>query len=342
MRLLDSLIVISNGSEHTIELYHGDLTNMPPTHAVDVLVVSAFPNDYSATPSSLIGALDRKGISIRQLAHKKQADLRDFYSCWLSYPIHSKDSGIQFKQVLCFEPLYRGHPTEVVSDIFQSLMPFVNGTPHIKCIAMPVVATGEQRVPMARILEPLLDAAVNWLALGLPVKTIKIVEFSESKATELKGAFAVLKNRYINYKPSKNRKFSYDFFISYSHQNLAEIEFIYNYLKQLNPNLQIFLDRKELNVGASWQQELYEALDDCHKVLAVYSPLYLLSKVCKEEYHIALLRHRDSDQPVLIPMYLYTCNLPSYMQLIQFIDCREGNKNKIRNACETILKMDWL
>jgi hypothetical protein len=206
---------------------------------------------------------------------------------------------------------------------------------------MPLVATGDQGVAMRRILEPLLEAAVNWLSLGLPVRVIKIVERSESKATELKESFSALKQKYIKIVPGEEKdttQFRFDYFISYAHENAPEVMTIYEEMKVLKPNLRVFMDRKNLNTGAAWQQELYEALDDCRKIIAVYSPDYLMSKVCKEEYNIGLLRHRESEKGVLVPFYLYSTKLPSYMQLIQFVDCREGDLNKIKYACKLLLE----
>ena len=51
------------GAERSIMLYVGDLAALPAHEAVDILVVSAFPNDYVATPRSLIGALHRDRYS---------------------------------------------------------------------------------------------------------------------------------------------------------------------------------------------------------------------------------------------------------------------------------------
>jgi hypothetical protein len=242
--------------------------------------------------------------------------------------------------LLCFEPRERGNAPEVVGDIFRSLMPFVYGPKPITSIAMPLVATGKQRVSVTTMLDSLIDAAYHWLAMGLPVKTIKIVEFNEAKAQELKGAFGRLKSKYIAPAPmvEPEKPFKYDYFISYSHQNTDEVMMLHDEMLALKPDLKIFLDRTHLNTGSAWQQELYEALDECRKVIVVYSPTYLTSKVCKEEFNIALLRHREADGNVLVPIYLYSAPLPTYMQLIQFIDCREGNAEKIKAACKRLVE----
>jgi len=341
MVLLDKIGIHHNSEERFIELYRGDLTNMPPDVAVDILIVSAFPNRYTAAKGSLIGALERKGVSLAVLAQAKEVDLRKPFSCWLSQKISSPDPGIQFKQILCFEPLVRGRLAEMTGDIFQCLMPIVSGDKSINSVAMPLVASGYQNVPISDIIAPLIDAAVHWLAMGMPIKHLKIVEFSETKAAEIKGAFSILKKKHMHSPLMSRDENSYDVFISYSHANKDEVIFIAQELEHLHSDIRIFLDRKELSPGASWQQEIFEAIDDCKKVIPIFSPSYITSKVCKEEYNIAHFRHRDSEKGVLVPIYLYTAPLPTYMRLIQFIDCREGDRNKISLACnEIVLKIN--
>lgn len=336
MELLDSLNVYHKGEPRLIEIYQGDLTDLRADEAVDLLVVSAFPGDYTPVKGTLIGALDDQGVSVSQLARQKAFDLRETFSCWLSKEIQSSNSRIQFKRILCFEPLIRGKPSQVVGDIFQSLMPFASGEPGIHTVAMPVVATGNQRVPLTEMLEPLIDAAVHWLELGLPITHLKIVQLSEARAFELKGAFAILKKKYTSPTISAKRNFKHDIFLSYSHTNKEDAQFCVEELQRQYPGIRVFIDRKELNAGSSWQQEIFEALDDCRKVMTLYSPAYLLSKVCKEEFNIALFRHRDSIEGVLMPIYLYSTDLPTYMKILQFHDCREGSRIKLRSACENI------
>lgn len=204
---------------------------------------------------------------------------------------------------------------------------------------MPLVATGVQGAQVNEILEPLLDAAVHWLELGLPVTHLKIVESSKEKAFVLKHAFSTLRQHYA--KPvllTHEDDFKYDLFISYAHEDTQDVLFLLEELRKVRPSVRVFLDRHELNVGAAWQQEIYDALDQCRKVITVYSPTYLASKVCKEEFNIAMFRHRESEEGVLMPLYLTSANLPTYMKLVQFIDCREADKGKIQAACKEIVE----
>lgn len=97
------------------------------------------------------------------------------------------------------------------------------------------------------------------------------------------------------------------------------------------------MDRKELDVGSAWQPEIFESIDRCRKVVAMLSPDYLGSKVCKEEFNIAWIRGRETDENVIFPVYLYTTPLPTYMKYRNYFDCREGDKSKIAEASKKLL-----
>jgi len=286
----------------------------------------------------LIGALGQRGISVRQLADDKAIDMREFASCWLSRPIENPEhAGIQFKHLLCFEPKERGKATEVVGDIFRALLPFAFGPPNIRSVAMPLVASGRQGTPAADMLDAVIDNAVNWLSRGTPIDVIKVVEFDPFKAGEMKGAFGFLKKRYRKAASTPATLdggadgFDYDVFISYSRKNQVEADWLYEELKRQRPELKIFIDRVSMRVGSSWQQKLYKALDDSRRVIALLSPDYIASAICQEELNIAISRNRDSEG-VLMPMYLYDAKLPTYIKLLNYLDCREADQDKLSAA----------
>jgi hypothetical protein len=100
MELLAEWNLFHKGEARTIQLLYGDLAHLPAEHSVDVLVVSAFQNDYVPTRTSLIGALADAGLSVADLARNKKIDSRTEFSCWLSYPI---DQAFAFRYLLCIE-----------------------------------------------------------------------------------------------------------------------------------------------------------------------------------------------------------------------------------------------
>jgi len=336
MKLLDSISIRGKKGKR-IELYQGDLTSLRPNEAVDLLVVSAFPNDYIPTPTSLIGALHKKGLSVASLAKFKEKDLREDFSCWLSNEFIQSDPGIQFRRILCFEPLVRGEPPELVGDIFRALTPILGETSDISSIAMPLVAAGDQGYPVSSMLIPLLDAAIHWMETGLPLECIKIVAYSDEEARQAKKVFYDRKSVYQQSTPPSQAQVEYDVFISYARENNAETEILEKQLTTSRPYIKIFLDRKDIDIGSPWQPQIFESLDKCRKVAALFSPDYLNSKVCKEEFNIAWVRSREIDKDIIFPIYLYSANLPTYMKYRNYFDCREGNKAKLLKAADRLL-----
>ena len=333
---LDSLTITTPGGQRTIAIYQGDLTAIPPKEAVDVLVVSALPNSYRPSPKSLIGALHRRGVSVEALATDKAEDFRPTLACWLSTPIKAADPSIQFQRILCFEPQHTGKPAEVIGDVFQCLASMSSTTP-MNSVAMPILAGRVHGATSLEMVVPLLEAAAHWLANGLPIETIKIVASSVVSAAELRGAFSVFKRQYKPPVIAPTTSYKYDLFISYCWANQKEVDFLVKELKQQRPHVRIFLDRLEMKAGDAWQTEIFSAIDECARVVTVYSPEYLDSKVCREEYSIAQIRHREAKHTVLVPIFLRTASLPTFMRLTLYIDCRESDEAKLRDAATKIL-----
>jgi hypothetical protein len=339
LRLIDSLKVNSFSSQSEIQFCVGDLTCAGPEHTVDVLITSAFRDCYLPVPGSVFNALFNKGVSVDDLANDKEVDLRGAFSCWLSREIVDPPKGLQFKRILCYEPSESAKAGEQIGDIFRSLAPFIGGQNPIRVVATTLVAAGaSRRISQHESLQLLVDAAVHWISSGLPIKCFKIICLPDQDVDALTCLFSDLKSHYESVASFRQEQPSYDFFISYSHKDTREVDLFVDLLMTQNRNLRLFIDKKKLNPGSAWQKEIYEAIDDCQKVAAFFSPTYLDSKVCLEEFNIALCRHRESEMPVLAPVYLYSANLPTYMKLIQFFDCRESNRDKLQQTASLFLK----
>ena len=188
------------------------------------------------------------------------------------------------------------------------------------------------------MITPLLEAALHWLEIGLPLDFVKLVAYTDAQAQEASRVFSGKKAAYLQSVPiSKTQSPDYDIFISYSRANAHESEALEKALRESRPGVRIFVDRKAINIWSAWQPEIFENLDKCRKVVAMLSPAYLNSKVCKEEFNIAWIRGRETDSDVIFPIYLYTTELPTYMKYRNYFDCREGSEAKIAEASKELL-----
>lgn len=338
MELLARRVIPHNGQERAIELLHGDLSHLPLEHSVDILVVSAFPNDYEPTETSLIGGLYGAGLSIAHLAASKEIDLRSQFSCWLSEPIVGR---FNFKRVLCIESGWRGTPPEITDDLFRALAPYVLTDYPNASIAVPLIGTGDQGWPAALMLERLVETAISWINRGLALRVLKIIVHSERKAHAARKLFLNMQDRSEKAAPaasestrsSNSSKHVCDLFISYSHQDSSTAELIVNTVQLNCPKSRIFLDKGSLKPGASWLLEIAESLDDARLVAALYTPNYWSSPACKDEFAAALTRQIDTGKHILFPIYLSSASIPYLFRNLQFVDCREGDHEKLKNAC---------
>jgi len=184
MQLLDQITINRNANNIAqIQLLQGDLTAISKEHATDILILSAYPGSYVPVPRTLIAALYNKGIDVAEMARHKAVDLRDQLGCWLSEPLsEQQQEQFNFKRILCFEPWAQTNDqASVVGNIFRCINTFAFNE-HNNVIAMPVLASGKQRVPFEKMLPAMLDASIFWLEGGLPITCIKLVLFSDEQA----------------------------------------------------------------------------------------------------------------------------------------------------------------
>src|SRR5215467_31769 len=228
MRLLAEWVIDRHDGPKRIQLLQGDLADIPRDHAVDVLIVSAFPNDYLPTESSLIGALYRSGLSVEGLAGDKQIDLRQQYSSWLSKPVSQV---FNFRRILCIESGWRGSPPEVTDDIFRALAPYLLTDFPNSSVAMPLIGAGDQGYDPDDMLMTILQSAVSWMKRGLPLRTLKIVVFRQDQAEKALTAFTDFQRSHADsfnetstaVMPEESQ---HDIFVSYAREDLNTASFV--------------------------------------------------------------------------------------------------------------------
>lgn len=144
------------GQIRQIEVIRGNLDKLE-LHA-DLLVCSAFKNDYMPSHSSLIGALmEAYGISVERLAEKPDMNLKDL-GIWISTPLEQAP----FKRIACLE--MEGQESRLQTyfeTVFFSLFKANRLGYGIETIAMPLIGSGNQAMDRADIFVPLIAEALN-------------------------------------------------------------------------------------------------------------------------------------------------------------------------------------
>lgn len=197
MNLLSQITIQRPGDDPQIQLLLGDLTTIKKQHAADILVISAYPGSYIPVPNTLMAALYNKGVNVGELAKDKEINLLDQLGCWLSKPLTPlQQEQLNVKRILCFEPGSQTKEQEnVVGNIFRCINTFAFDNQN-NVIAMPLLASGNQKIPVEKMLPAILDAAIFWLESGLPLKCIKLALYNEAQIQQALPIFINKKQSY--------------------------------------------------------------------------------------------------------------------------------------------------
>jgi hypothetical protein len=335
-----------------IELLEGNLAEIPSEHGIDALVVSAFPDSYTPNAGTLFEALNARGLDMRSVARHKQEDERRHLGCWLSAPLPDDIVGrFHFRRVMCFEPLYPefvqnsgigGGVEESVGFVFRCLNNFIiPGSDRernfgISSVAMPLLATGNQGVPVRMLLPRLLEAAKFWLEEGLPIQRLKIVAFKEADLPVARRIFQEARTRYEARLDARDSQ-RCDVFISYAHKQSKEADEFVKALHAHVPPGQIFFDRTSIPPGGHWIKKLSDALQHARVFVALLSPDYSASPVCWDEFQCAKLKEYTTRQSVIKTVRVYSeKDMPPIMAIYSYIDCAEGDLEKLRQSAAAI------
>ncbi|XP_041353478.1 uncharacterized protein LOC121371556 isoform X2 [Gigantopelta aegis] len=349
LKKVDSITVSTRFGNSQIELLMGDITKLALEDQVDIVMTSAFRGDYSDHhTSTLMGALSRNlGISVQHLSFDKEIDLRKHFSCWVSKPLLKK---IPFGRLVCFERNMNseaGTIAEQISLVFRAMMPICNN--HDTTIITPLLATGMQNRSPPQILKAMVEGACQWIQAGLPLKCLKLVLFTNNDQIRVKDEDAVkmftsLKDRWTTKQTEHITEVKKnDVFISYHEGDESFVNQILSCLKSLDSNLTIFSRQISYHKESVWQEEIFHEMTNSKRIIIVLTAGYVESAECLEQFNMALCCNRQQDKDIVFPFYLQTVSsLPAYMQLVQYVDCRERKDGdvtltKIKNACNSLL-----
>ncbi|XP_071958348.1 uncharacterized protein [Antedon mediterranea] len=344
--VVDVIHVVTQLGGCDIELCFGDIVKLPVKDKVDVVVASAFRGNYMPTAGSLIGALKRDlGIDVFKLAADKAEDLRDVHHCWWSQKLPEH---LPFKRLMCFEAKHTGfsRPQELVGDVFRCLIPILKNQDG--SVITPLLNTGSQGHNEKSMMNGMVEAAVNWMKAGLPLRKLKIVVYASKvsnkelllkKNEQLCQLFEKLKGNYgMKELQRKNVPIEYDVYLSTSKEDENIATVIKDKLRLAKPDIRIFGSQHEVNKEEVWQKDMYEVMIRCARVITVLTPHYLQSVSCMEQYNMALCCNRTAQRDMLAPFYAEPItDMPTYMGLVQYVDCLVKDTEKISAACVQLI-----
>jgi TIR domain len=373
---MDTLGAVSMPLGGRLELSSGDLAALGPGDGCDLIVLSAFPGDYTPTAGSLIGALSRRGLGVAQFARDPEFDLRASTSCWLSRPIPGARGTFGFNRLLCYEPRTPAVAATAVGDVFRALVPFVGPPTGIRDVAMPLVASGYQARPREEMLSAILSAAEHWMSFGLPLDRLRVVIRETTPARPLVRVFeSFAKAARVRRSGAPSRPLmptgadaessrrpaggslrrtdeiavseqrlsagrGRTVFVSYARADGRDVvDEIRSHLSAVAPDLRTLIDVVDIDVGAYWQTRIAELIESSDKVLVIVTDGFWRSKNCLEEYNMALLLHKERPAGVLFPIYARSCQLPLHLRAINYVDCREADRVLLQKACNQLVSL---
>ncbi|XP_030852134.1 uncharacterized protein LOC756962 [Strongylocentrotus purpuratus] len=345
----NSIKVLTQNGVCQIDLCLGDITKLKKEDGVDVLVVSAFRGSYVESRTSVIGALSRGlNVSVATLAQDKEEDLRSLYSCWWSKPLPDH---LAFRRVLCFETRgkrYDGRPQELVANVFRCLVSILKNEDG--SVISPLLNTGDQGYGEASMLKGMVQGAVGWMKAGLPLRVLKLVLYCKVQDGKLQkhslrcfdtviATFNELKERFeMQLLLPKEIPLEFDIYLSFSEEDGAVAKEIREKLTGAKDGIRIYDGSQQtLDKDSVFQQDMYSVMMKSARVVTVLTPNYLQNKACVDQYNIALCCNRRANRDVLAPVYVHSVDImPTYMGLVQYVDCRPADQSKIQEACSQV------
>lgn len=228
----------------------------------NLLVCSAFKNDYIPTPRSLIGALQfQKQISVEQLAKNPEIDLKD-YGCWLSQPILSN-----FHRIACvelidldnYEPI--SSESRILKKAFSTFRFLLEQASlqeiPIRSVALPILGTGDQQIEECFIVPPLVQQCLHALKIIPELETITFFARRESNVSNIID--------YLNKTLVSRKESAPDLFISYSSKQYEIAENIFNHLT--GNGFSCWMAPESIPTGSSYQEEIPLALNQISSLI---------------------------------------------------------------------------
>ena len=261
----------------------------------DVVICSAFKNEYFPLSHTLIGALlEEKGISVDALARRPQIDLKSM-GCWLSEKLEGN-----FSRIGCIELLdYRNLQYEeqmgdmMLKSAFATLrflleQASIQGIP-IRRIALPILGAGSQGIELSYLIPPLYN---QFLAMFANIDTLESIDVYDLRADRIDQL-----SRYITKLQQTGKGAAPSVFISYNSSQNAFAHQVWQALK--NAGISAWIAPESIPSGSDYTSEISRAISGVRALTLLLTPQSQASGWVRKEVVSAIGANK-----LILPMQL--------------------------------------
>ncbi len=176
MQILDVIGCETPWGLKTIEVYHGDITQV----TCDVLAISAFHDNYFPVNGTVIQALEMNcDVSVENLNENAFLDLRHDFCLWISQLQENQ----LFKYLVCVENMGTENAADdMTNDVFCSIGFLEAKKIRVASMALPLIGTGSMMQSVRSILPGLIENARSILRKHEYLRRVLFVEYDDEKA----------------------------------------------------------------------------------------------------------------------------------------------------------------
>ncbi len=246
----------------------------------DIFICSAFENSYYPTPGSVIGALDKMGISVQDMSNDPEIDYRnENLGVWLSC-----ETNARFKRIACVELLDLTNPLPVYSsegDLLKTRLRNLNVLfkenqsllKNCHSIMIPFLGIGYQKIEPCFSVISMLSFILEIINSIPGIKEITLIDRSNEMVEYYTKVFNSYFSSLNNIKPYV--------FISYSSKQSKAASMICKYLNE--NGILTWKAPESIPGGSHYEDELPTALLNTVAVVLLLTPDAEESGwVCKE------------------------------------------------------------
>ena len=210
----------------------------------DVLIVSAFKNDYTPVSNTMIGCLwQNYDVSVAELAKRPVLNMKDF-GVWVSDAIGGRCCG----SLACVELIGNDEaPASLIENLFFALKKHERRGGAVASVAMPLLGTGNQGFDENEIVMPLLSECIEALESIDGLHDITIFTRRDEQYEQLSKSIS-------NCLPRATHK---TVFISYSHKDADFANSIASTIEQ--NGIKAWMDHRKIR-NPDYAEEIIDAL----------------------------------------------------------------------------------